>query len=381
MKIAFIFSPVGIRLPIDPDRIWDSERGLTGSEISFFMQAIELSRLGHDVTIFTHLTHCGRINEVPCISYDSWENVRSNDKWDAVCAWNIADPLSFVRYGVFRFLSQQCSGVGPSQRGWENYTDILAPLSHSHANQLRPHTTLHESKWRIMNNGVDTLSFAPVKKIPGRMIWASSPDRGLHRLLELWPRLKRAVPEANLNVFYDFHSTEHTAKEYYQGANIYMTSDNFELGYRARYILEALKRMKHLDINLFKSVSRRRLEQEMSEAQALIYPLDPVYYTETFGVVVLEACAAGTAPVLCSADAFGELWGSVAETVPYPYCDNSEAFFNKTVKILTDASYRETVADRCREHSKKFMWSNIAKELESCLSSRGETGLMKVKWT
>lgn len=380
MRIAFIFSPIGIRRPIDIDQIWSSERGLTGSEISFFMQAVELEKLGHEVCIFTNLTKPSNLNGIPCIPYERWETYYCKENWTAICAWNIANPLIHARPDNFRFLSQQCSGLSPSQKGWESYVDILAPLSHSHANQMKPYTKLPPDRWRILHNGVDLTRFKSGKKVPGRMIWASSPDRGLHHLLEMWPKIKKVVPHAHLHVFYDFHSIEHTANTYFRGANLFLVDDNFELGYRARYILEGLKRMQHLDIKVFKSASRNRIEEEMQQAEVLAYPLDPVYYTETFGVVVLEACASGVAPVLCASDCFPELWGSIAETVPAPYPDHKEEFFDKTIRMLTDGSYRNEVSSRCMKHAEKFQWSDLARGLESCLQSRGQTGLSRVNW-
>ena len=41
--------------------------------------------------------------------------------------------------------------------------------------------------------------------MPGRVIWCSSADRGLHWLLSQWPKIKEAVPYASLKVFYHFN--------------------------------------------------------------------------------------------------------------------------------------------------------------------------------
>ena len=381
MKLAFCYHPFGMRVPIDIDTIWTSTRGLTGSEMGFFMLAFGMAEAGHDVSIYSKFTKPGSIRGARCFHYEDWDAGSARLEWDAVLASTMADPLMNANPKSFRFLHHQCKGFGGSPSGWEQHVDMLAPLSSSHAKELAPETTLSREKWRVLHNGVDTVKFSPGKKVPGKMIWASSLDRGCHWLLEAFPVIRAAVPEANLHIFYDFHSIRHMAETYTPTpANPYLTDVNFELGSRSRYILEALHRLEGKGVFPHGSVSRERVENEMRESSILAYPLDPVYYTETFGVTVLEACACGTVPVLCAADAFGELWGPCAETVPAPYPLHKDEWIGKVIHCLRDEKYRSDVAQRCVDHSKKFEWSILAKNLARCLETRGVEGLPQVDW-
>jgi hypothetical protein len=45
-------------------------------------------------------------------------------------------------------------------------------------------------------------------RVPGRMLYASSPDRGLERLLGDWPRLRAAHPRLSLQVTYGWRRFE-----------------------------------------------------------------------------------------------------------------------------------------------------------------------------
>jgi glycosyltransferase involved in cell wall biosynthesis len=119
----------------------------------------------------------------------------------------------------------------------------------------------------------------------------------------------------------------------------------------------------------------------MATAQALVYPCDPVRFTETFGVTVLEACASGAVPILCTADAFSELWGHSSVCVPPPYTEHKEEFIENVIQVLSDSLFYERLQTTCVQYAKKFEWSTIAKQLESTLITRGEEGLPKVKWT
>lgn len=380
MKIAFLLHPKIVRDPFDPESIASSPRGLTGSEVALFKFAEFAVSSGHDVSIYSSFTSRGSFRGISCIPFQAWESTDCHNKWDAACGWTVADPLSFASPDTFRFLNHQCNGFSTSAPGWESYVDIIAPLSHTHARRLAPDTSFPRDKWRILYNGVDTSKFKPGVKVPGKIMWASSPDRGLHWLLEMFPAVKRRVPEAELHIFYNFHSVHHMAAEYTPGRS-FMTPIHEELGNRSRYVLEGVRRLSGKGVHAHKSVSRDRMEDEMRTSSVLAYPLDAVYFTETFGVVVLEACASGTAPVLCSDDAFGELWGPVAECVPPPFARHKIEFFDKLIHLLTDETYRLNVADRCVAYAKKFDWNVLAAELELCLRTRGSSGLPCVEWT
>jgi len=370
-----------MRDPVDPSTIWSAPRGLTGSEIAFFKFASYLAEFGHEVSIFTKFTGPGKFGKATCLPYPDWEQSSCRNKWDSVVVSTISDPLSIAPRDSFRVVHHQCKGFGSSTKGWESYVDLLVPLSHSHARILAPDTNFPHDKYRVLHNGVDTSKFHPDQKIPGKMIWASSLDRGCHWLLEAFPQIKQKIPEANLHIYYDFHSIRHMADAYRpNNGNPYLTNDNFELGARSRYILEAIHRLEGKGVHPHGSASREIIESEMRNSSVLAYPLDPIYYTETFGVTVLEACASGTVPIICAADAFGELWAPVAEWVPAPYKNHKDEWIEKVIHCLRDDAHRQMVAQRCVEHAKKFEWAVLAKKFEACLATKGDAGLPVVNW-
>jgi glycosyltransferase involved in cell wall biosynthesis len=192
----------------------------------------------------------------------------------------------------------------------------------------------------------------------------------------MFPLIKKRVPHANLHIFYDFGGVERFAA-FSESEPI---SHHRELGYRSRYIKEAIRRLEGLDVFVHQSVSRERMQDEMATAEILAYPCDPVHYTETFGVTVLEACAAGAIPVLCTADAFGELWGNITPNVPPPFANSKRVFLDLVCKVLSSDEIRESYVNKCSEYAKLFQWNILSNALELNLYSRGDNGLAHVDW-
>lgn len=86
---------------------------------------------------------------------------------------------------------------------WDKYINKCICLTKWHRNLfLQKYPTLN-NKIRVINNGLDITSFSNINtnnKIKNKFMYSSRPDRGLNRLLYLWPKLLEKIPDATLVV-------------------------------------------------------------------------------------------------------------------------------------------------------------------------------------
>ena len=187
LKIAFVYGPFTLagRL-IDFNTLWDSPRGLTGSELSCICFAREMARMGHQVSLFVQGPNAPEFDGVPLREFGNLAG--ESYGYDAVCAWNEPDVLRAVAPGVLRLVNQQLNDFGYCRPGFDDFVDVYTSPSQSHMEYIRSHTP-SPHKWTVLPNGCDPNQYDPALKVPGRVVYASSPDRGLHLLMQAWPSI------------------------------------------------------------------------------------------------------------------------------------------------------------------------------------------------
>lgn len=87
---------------------------------------------------------------------------------------------------------------------WSSYIDGCVCQTKWHANEYEKRYTSLKDKTFIVNNGIDTLAFpsSSIKplflKQTNKFIYTSRTERGLTRVLELWPQILLVMPDAEL---------------------------------------------------------------------------------------------------------------------------------------------------------------------------------------
>lgn len=344
-----------------------NEAGLTGSESSFFNLARTLAERGHNVVVFcvtnAPAEHPSGFHAVPIRML---ERLKLISPLDAVIAWNEPDYLRFAPPGVFRICDQQLNDWGYCSPGWKGLVDTLVfPSESSRLHHVRDENVAEASdSGTVIPNSVALELFegpAPARH-PHRVVYSSSPDRGLHHLLAMWPRIRKEVPDAELKIFYRIEPWLARARD-----------NDDEVGRRARYIEEVLPRLAVHGVEVVGPVANARMALELRSAAVLAYPCDPVRYTEGFGCSVLDAAAGGCVSVISNADALEEVHMSAGFVIRgRPVGEGVPKWVGLIAKLLTfpggaQPDWQAKMAAHAASHSRQ----KITDQWETLIRSKG----------
>ena len=334
------------------DDCYTDRRGMTGSETSIVEIAKSLSK--------EH--HVGLVGKFACAN-GMWGDVHVgssllNESWDIAIAW--IDPTTLRNVDAkLKVFNQQVNDFHYCQ-GWESYIDVITSPSNNHRDNLSKQTQFDKSKWIVCPNGFNenVYKFHNGVRPNKQLVYASSPDRGLHWLLEMMPRIRQEVSDVELHIFYNW-------KNFYESQK----HNENEIACRLRYCHSMMERMKGF-VHHHQSTSKLELSNWLSSSRVLAYPCDPVNYTEGFSVTTLEAAASGCVPVICGSDALQEIYGPHVPTVSKaPYKSNKEEYYRNLKTMLTnDESY---VDAQIKSHSMvdDYRWDKISEKLINDLNS------------
>lgn len=373
MKVAVILGAfsIGTR-PLDFSCLMTSPRGLTGTDLCFVRTCQELEKLGHEVWAYTVFTNPGDWKRLLPVD----QVARIDDSFDAAISINEPNPLMGLPRRPHKVVWQMLNDFSFVQPGFDEAVDHYFGVCEQHTKHVASQCP-RQSKWSTLALGCDPELYRDAR-VAGRVVYCSSPDRGLHWLLQCWPDIKAAVPEAHLRIFYHWsHDAlcEVTQESLTPQGGPYHPHV-VELGQRCRYIKDAIPKLKRLGVEWVGSVSRERMAKELSEASVMAYPCDTVAFSEGFSVSILEAHASYTMPVITDADCLGSIydpWQSGCMMVASPVRDNLELFRNCVIGGLTTKQtelsqpFDGTRIQQCRAFAEQRTWAKSIGQLDAYL--------------
>lgn len=191
----------------------------------------------------------------------------------------------------------------PGAERLENYDKILC-LSEFHRDYVKVLQNIPAEKVMLMKNGIDPKHFKqPATKSPNKIIFPSSPDRGLDRAIEIVKRARDKFPDLELHVFYGFENMRAMGMTEMVNKLERMIAENPWVHYHG---------------NQPKDV----LSKHFLESAVWLYPAN---FIETFCITALESLAAGCFPIIRN-------FGGVVDTIR-PFADEGKAWI-----IDSDAS-------------------------------------------
>lgn len=309
------------------------EGGIGGSETAAIRLAEQLAVLGHSVTIIGQVipqTHLG-------VVYEDQAPYLTRDKFIDCDVF-----VSSRELAALRILQPRCGAsvlwchdltVGEDWRDeMPAYGAIFCLSAWARKVMINTYPHVDRGKFLLTRNGIATDLFLrpgedlehirPVEKTGQKLIYSSSPDRGLTKVLDLWPEIRRRHSEAELHVYYGFENWQ-------KAAELHRDSSLLQ---RIEFLKRRLVLMEGQGVVHHGRVGQAELAKAFMESRLWTYPAD---FPETSCISAMEAQAAGAYPIVSS-------MGALPETVRMGVIiDSSRAAF--------DQEYLEAI-DRSLEH-------------------------------
>lgn len=281
---------------------WDYDtpltRGIGGSETSQIELAWRFARRGWEVTSYAPVPWTGPrewrgttwrpVEEADFTQEGLWLIYRVPEVLD-----NFSDPHPGQRLAV---IAQDESFRGRWNAERVSKVDNVFALCESHRTSLAQDFDGLPDKVLITSNGIRPEQFRELaenmpEREPYRLMWASSPDRGLLNLARIFRRLRHWAPKAELHCFY---GTDNIDK-------LIDMSPQFAAYKQIK--ADILAEINQPGIIWHGRVPQGQLIEEWAKSSVFCYPTN---FRETSCISIMEAQAAGCIPVVSPVWALAE---------------------------------------------------------------------------
>lgn len=331
-------------------------KGLGGSETAAVRVAQHLSRLGYIVTVY------GEILDQQCFGDVIFRHHTAFDptvRREAVIVSRMPEAFDRPLNARVRLLWFHDTDSG------DRFTPLRAePIDHIlclsdwHRQHLANTYPFAADKLRLTRNGIEPRYFenGEVERNPHRAVYTSSPDRGLDVLLELWPKVREQVPDAELR---------HSYVDVYDA----IAEQDPKIGAYRQRVRELADQP---GVESVGHLSQPEVANLMRSAGVWCHPSwstpagEPFYETSCIGA--MEAQAAGCLAVVSSVGALREtvLLGRrvEAEILSDRWKD---VFVRMIVEGMTNRAVQDHVQAEAAQIRAKWGWDGVARQISGLI--------------
>lgn len=326
---------------------WSLKEGIGGSEEAIIRLSRQLSKRGWKVVVFAKPGSNTGLDDSGVMWRNYWD-CNLDDEFDVFIAWRA--PFIFDKkikaHKSYLWLHDVMEPGEFTPTRIKNFTKCIV-LSDYHRS-LFP--MIPDEKILLSGNGIDAEDFeavdGKVERDVHKVIYGSSHTRGLAYLYDIWPDVKKAVPDATLDVYY--------GRESYDAIN----KGNPE---RMRWMDNMMAQAKELDgVTDHGKVSQSKMVTEMSRAGIWAYPC---LFPEIYCITAVKAQAAGMVPVTTNFAALDEMvkYGYKQDVTDYTK-DKLEEFRDNLIWWLKNPAEQDKLRDNMKKWARHLTWGKIAKE-------------------
>jgi len=324
---------------------WNPESaktGIGGSEEAVINMAKQLKALGWNVTVYG--SHGSEPKEYDGIWYRPWWDFSIEEPCDIFIGWRDPGVFEFKINAKKKYLwlhdTNEADSLTPKRLA--NITKVIT-LSKWHRN-LYPNVP--DQQMMVSRNGIIPEHFAEeVERKPHRVLYTSAPNRGLLCLLEMWPEIRKKVPDAELYWAYGWQTYDKAAQH------------NPQMQSYKKLVVDKLKQEGVHDLG---RIGHEELAKVMLSGSVWAYPTE---FTEISCITAMKMQAAGVVPICTTVAALDE---TVQHGIKFDVANiytNEEAkttYIDQVVKILTEGyAGREEMQTWAREF---YGWNTVASE-------------------
>lgn len=225
-----------------------------------------------------------------------------------------------------------------------NNFDYIMCLSPFHRDYVKAMQGVNPDKMILTRNGIDPKKFDFVRpaKDPNKIVWLSSPDRGLDRCIKVMDEVREEFPDLTLHVYYGLE-------------NLY----KYGLTDLANHLKQLMSERPWIKYHGF--TEQKKMAKEIADAVVWLHPCD---FIETFCITALETLILGIYPVT---RALGGLKNTLAKAeadgnaVLLPHdCitpDEIAAYARATINVLREKKWENVKYD-----PDDVSWQSVAEE-------------------
>jgi glycosyltransferase involved in cell wall biosynthesis/tetratricopeptide (TPR) repeat protein len=346
---------------------WSLKDGIGGSEEAIIRLSKHLSSQGYRVVVFGKVGNNGGLHDG--VMWRNFWECNLDDEFDIFVAWRA--PFMFERKinarKSYLWLHDVMEPGEFTQDRIENFTKCIV-LSNYHRS-LFP--MIPDEKILLSANGIDPDEFTIpivdsrvratvsnpfqtreagleelVRRDPHKMIYTSSHVRGLAYIYEIWSEVKKAVPDATLDVFYGRESYDAIHK------------GNPE---RMKWMDDMMAKAKSLEgVIDHGKVGQREIVRRIFESGIWVYPCP---FPEIYCITAIKMQAGGAVPVASNFAALDETikFGHKQEFKEFDEKD-LESYKEKLIWWLTHPEEQEKVRRKMMEWARTHSWESVAKQ-------------------
>lgn len=343
MKIAFF---AGQLLPLEPEIL--DKKALGGTETGLVRLAHILAERGHEIQIFTRIEKALGNNPL----YRPLAEVENAGAFDFFVGIRDWIPLFYKTqshsYGFWTGDSyDQFANYGIGDQRISRRIEHFFCVSEWQANRISEESGFPRSKMKVIRNGVCLEDFqGEEKRQRKRLIYSSTPYRGLSHFLRYYPLLKAKHPDLEAHIFSSYQ--------------IYGQSDDQFTEMRS-----ALEKLP--DLHIHGNCRQSQLAREFMKSAILFYPN---HFEETSCITAMEAMAGGAVVLSSALGALPETCGEAGVLIRgrpgEPAYD--ESFLVAADRLLSDDMFWTEKQNLGFRRAETLSWRSVADRFLEAIS-------------